>query len=190
MRKSRSALSRASTTSSSCFGVSGPIEEKVEHQADARQRRLQLMTDRRHEVALYFVEQAKPRDVFQEHCCADRRTTRIADGQDARQERVRFLSHRQRDGLVESFRQVLAVVLQGIHQRLPQGIGRLPNRRWPILHFRRHDPEDAARHGIGQLHALLGIDHQNGIGKGVDRGLAGLLRAATGDNHEAGGPWN
>ena len=131
------------------------LQEKMEHKPDARQRRLQFVAHGGHEIALHLVEQAKPGNVLQEHCCTNRRAIRIADWQDARQKEVVVLSQLQHDGLVETLRQVLAAVLQNIRQRLPQLIGRLPNQRRPILRLYRHNPKDAARHRIGQFHVLL-----------------------------------
>ena len=143
----------------------GFLQEQVEHKPDARQRRLQLVADGGHEIALHFVEQAKAGNVLQEHRGPERRAVRIADRQDARQERVGFLSHVQHDGLVESLGQVLAAVLQNIGQRLPQRFGRLPDKRRLLLRLHRHDPEDAARHGIGQFDVLLESTTSTGSGK-------------------------
>ena len=153
------------------------FQQKVQRKPDARQRRFQLVADRRHQIALHLVEQPKAGNVLQQHRRPDCYALGIADGQDPRQERMSFLSHRQHDGLVEAFGQVLLLVLQNVGQRLSQWFWRLPYQRRLLLRLLRHDPKQATASGIGQLDVLLRVHHQHGIGKGVDRGLAGLLCA-------------
>ena len=61
----------------------GFLEQEMEHEPNARQRRLQFMTHRGHEIAFHLVEQAKTGDVLEQHGRTDRRAIRIADGKNA-----------------------------------------------------------------------------------------------------------
>ena len=88
MFSSRSALSRASISSSVCLGVEradGLLQQQVQGQANAGQRRLQLVADRGHQVALDLVEQPKARHVGEDHGGAEGAAKGIADGEDLRQ---------------------------------------------------------------------------------------------------------
>ena len=153
------------------------LQEQVQHQADARQRRLQLVADRGHHVALHFVQEAEPRHVFQQHRGPQRGRRGIANRQDPRKIGIGLFSLLQNDDFVEAFGHVRALFLQGLGQGLPQGFRRFPDRRRRAGMLRMRQAEEAAGGRIGHLHAALRIDHQDRLGKGVDRRLARPLGA-------------
>ena len=147
------------------------------HQADARQRRLQLVADRGHHVALDFVQQAEPRYVFQQHGSPQRGRRGVADGQDAGKIRKGLFPVLQNDDFIEAFRHVSPLFVQGLGQGLPQGFGRLPDRRPRAGGDQVRQAEEPPRGRIGHLHATIQIDHQDRFRKGIDRRLARPLGA-------------
>ena len=169
------------------------LQQQVDHQADAGQRRLQLVADRGHQVALDLVEQAEARHVQQQHGGAERVAVGVGDGQDARQEEVLLAAQRQHDDLVEPVGQVRLLLQQRLLQRAAQRLGRLPGQDDVAL-LARPDAEQALGGRVGHLDGALRVDHQHRVGEGVDGGLAGALGAqqavvaATGGSREAGGP--
>lgn len=152
------------------------FQEQMHDQANAGQRRLQLVADRGHEVALDLVEQAEARHVQEQHGGAERVAVGVGDGQDARQEEVLLAAQRQDDDLAEPVGQVRLLLEQRLLQRRSQRLGRPPGQDDVALRARL-DAEQALGRGVGHLDRPLRVDHQDRVGKGVDGRLAGALGA-------------
>ena len=180
MANSRSALSRASTSSSSCFGSSGPTSS-CRSRCSTRRMLVSGVFSSWLTVAtmlLFTSSKRRNRVTSSSSTAAPKRGRRgIANRQDPRQIGMGLLPVLQDDDLVEAFGHVRALFVQGLGQGLPQGLRRLPDRRRRAGMLRVRQAEEAAGGRIGHLHAALRIDHQHRLGKGVDRGLARPLGA-------------
>ena len=73
------------------------LQQQMQCEPDAGERRFQFVTDGGDEIAFHFVEQAKAGDILQQHRGAARDALGIADGRDPRQERAGFLAETQID---------------------------------------------------------------------------------------------
>ncbi len=153
----------------------GLLEQQVQRQPDASERCFQLVADGGHEIALHFIEQTEPRHVLQQHRGADCRAAGVANRQDTGQERADRVAGPQHDGLVETFGQILALLAQGVGERLPQRRGWLPLRGRVLVSRRRQHAQQPAGHPIGQFDALLPVNHEHRIGQGIDCRLGRLL---------------
>src|SRR5581483_9786954 len=106
----------------------GLLQEEMQGQADAGQRRLQLVAGGGDQVALDLVEQAEARNVLQQDGRAERLAVGVADRQDARQEVALLGAVAQREGALERVGQVRPLLVQGLAQGGGQGRRRLPRR--------------------------------------------------------------
>ena len=161
------------------------LQQQVQRQPHAGQRRLEFVADGGHQVALDLVQQAEARHVAEHHRRPQRVAVGVADRQNLRQVGAVLAVEPEADGLVERLREERLLLLQGVGQRAAQRLRRLPRlrggRRLSVARLRSRtaaaDAEDAAGGRVGHLHLAAGVHHQYRIGKGVEDGLAGALRA-------------
>ena len=86
----------------------GFLQQQMQREADAGERRLQFVTDGGDEVAFHFVEQAEAGDILQQHRGAQRDSWESRIGTIRGRKESRFLAATQNDRLVEFLRQVFA----------------------------------------------------------------------------------
>ena len=102
------------------------LQQQMQVEPHARQRRLQFVADRGRQVALDLVQQAEARHVAEHHRRPERIAVGVADGQDLRQVGALLAVEAEVDGLIERLRRKRLLLLQGVGQRLAQRRRRLP----------------------------------------------------------------
>ena len=101
----------------------------MQHEADARQRRLQFMAHRGHEIGLHVVQQPKPGNVLQKDRRAERCARRNREWAGCEAETCGFFANLHHDRFVKTLGNIIPLVVQHVGQGLAQRLGRLPNGR-------------------------------------------------------------
>ena len=144
------------------------LQQQVHRQAQAGQRRLQLVAGGGHEVRLKLVEQAEAGYVAEDHGGPERVAVRIADGSDLRQVGPVLAVEAEEEHLVERLRQVGPLFAQRLGQRLAQRLRREPGRPGVLRPHRASIRRGrAARQGWPARRAPPG--RRPGSGRGTSR---------------------